>query len=645
MAAVDADVISDVPSKALAIRGPRRYDLVVTAIRDHQPAARHYSLAVLRFCLRTFPLDCLRGFAMWVRGWWRWMLLATATERAIAEGKASIGEDKRIAERKLRVMQSLIGGFFLAVAGALFWWLAPPLYHHVAILVVVLGWFATGHQWRRPGDATPDERPPGWDGTLEAVRRALVAAGVLKKGTKTTAGQGVWMEALPERVGVGTQLTIGLEPGVTWRHVLAKAEAVGSGLACDSDFMVVEKGDHDGQAKMWVPDHDPYAGRLPRFPLLDTDQWNSWEPAPFAVTPHGQVLDMSLIGSNYLGGGKPGSGKSFSARPVVAPFILDPTCRMFVFNGKGDAAWEPIRDLSVKYVRGARPEHVWEFHATLTTILEEMERRYDASTTSKVEEGGELAPWLLIADEVQEYLSSDIDTEFTARGKKKAPMGKVLDEMLTRLARLGRAAGIIVVMLSQRPDDTVMSLALRSMFGTRFCNRTMSAGTGEIILGVRPGPGTDASKVPTKYKGLGILVPDGEKVRIEGTPLCRPFFVSDDDWADLGKRGYQLRRDAGTAGYLRRTAADALPLPDLMAAILEDVADRHDDERVASRDLREALAPDMNDTVFGRQLRNWGCPSGRDSGNQGPRGPLVGDLRAAAQRIREGGPAEILKSA
>lgn len=645
---VDAEIVEDGRYRGAELALRPRIDIVGRVLPAVETARTHWAWKAVKFVLLALTKDVWQGLCFFHRVWWNWKILDTQTRRAAADKGTGVTEDRLQERRERRTVMSWIALFVLVVTSLAFWkwapapWWTQVQYAGVALLSLM---FLVGHQWRRPPELRDgDARQPGYDGSIESVRDGLREAGVLKKPTKTVKGQNVWFIKPPQRVGAGTQLQLRLDKGVAWTAILDNIGKVGSALDFDSTFAVVEKIGNDSDASLWMPDGDPFAAGPVPCPLLDEDQWDAWDAAPFALTPHGMNLDMSLIGSNFLGGGKPGAGKSFSARPVLAPYILDPEVRIFVANGKGDPAWEALKDLSAKYIRGAEDDQVWEFLEIVETLIEEMKRRYATITESKVTKGTGFAPWLFAIDEVQEYLGSTIATDLEARGKKKARLGLVIDDRLTTLARLARAAGLVIVMLTQRPDDTVMSLALRSMFGTRFANKVATDHNSKMILG-QSGPGKDASKLPAKYKGLGILVPDGETVSIEGTPMCRPYFISDDDWRTLGKRGYDLRRRSGTHGYLRLSEQDARPLPELLQAIVDRVEGMADDERVASTELRMELAPDMNPTAFGRQLGKWGCPSGRNAGNQGPRGPLVGDIRRVAQRIREGGPVEVLKSA
>lgn len=349
--------------------------------------------------------------------------------------------------------------------------------------------------------------------------------------------------------------------------------------------------------------------------------------------------------SNYLGGGLPGSGKSWTSRNVAAPFMLDPDARIFVANGKGCGAWKPLQNIAGEhYIMGCRVEAMERLARMLDMIIDEMDRRNvhaERKGASKVVPEDGFAPWLVIVDELQNYTGCSIPSEIK-RGSKTLTWGEVVTEKLVTIAKTARSSAIILALMTQKPGEKSLPTDLRDSIGTRFANRVGNATTSFQILGLTTKDGVDASTLPARHTGIGILVPDAELAgAVAGYPTLRPYTINDADWTRLGERAYALRRAAGTHGYLRLSEQDAAPLPDLLAAILRHVEGMTDEDRVPSRELWP-YAPGLNETRFGWQLRRWGAPTGRGKGNVGPSGPLVGDLRKVAQRIREGGPIEVL---
>jgi S-DNA-T family DNA segregation ATPase FtsK/SpoIIIE len=344
----------------------------------------------------------------------------------------------------------------------------------------------------------------------------------------------------------------------------------------------------------------------------------------------------------------------------VAPYILDPTARIFCANGKPDPAWDAISAVAVTFIRGRRDEEAWAVNAMLDQVVDEMNHRFlHDMTGSKVTEADGLPLTLVVIDELQNYTVNGTPTDETIRGRK-ATLGDLISHKLIDIVKNGRAAGYILALATQRPSDLSLPVELRSQIGTRFAVKVMDWQTSNMILGQNLSTqGYDASQIPSKYKGLGILVPDAEEettgLDLDEFPRVRSYLCDDHDFEMLCARGRELRLEAGTleghaAGETDTDPADeiedadvvASEIPEVLESIFDFVHGRDDKDRVAARDLRERFDPDSNDTKFGLQLRRWGCPSGRDGG-RGPSGPRVGDIRVAVERMRAGGPIEVAR--
>lgn len=649
---VDAEIVEETsprrrPGQPADVAVRPRIDLVGTVLRpavDAVTSRRHLAWRVVRFLAVALTLDVLRGIGTWARAWWRWKTLETQTVRAGTPGKGTGAVEDRLQDRRdKRTVQTALGLVALLVGLALFWWLAPVEYRRYAATVLVLALFASGHAWRPGAGAPDDERPPGYDGSIDSIRRAFLGAGLAKAATPTNPGKNVWFTpgTRPEPVGEGIQLQLDLAPGVTCQHVLAKKDELSSGLGVNGDYTLVKRGHHSGQVIIWFAPEDPYRHGPQRSPLMEVERWDCWKPAPFGRTPHGFEIPLTLMYSNYLGGGLPGSGKSWTGRAVAAPFLLDPDARTFVANGKGDGAWKPLQAICGDYyILGTREQAMQRTADMLDMIIDEMDRRNahaERKGTSKIVPEDGFPPWLVIVDELQFYTGCSIPSD-VKRGSKTLTWGEVVTDRLIILAKGARSSAIVLALMTQKPGEKSLPTDLRDSIGTRFANRVGNATTSMQILGLTTQDGVDASTLPAKHTGIGILKPDAELGnQVAGYPTLRPYTIDDRDWQWLGERGYALRREAGTHGYLRLSEEDAQPLPPLLEKILEHVEHLSDGDRVASRELRRQLEiADKDETKFGRQLRTWGCPSGQDRSGQ-PKGPKVGDIRTAAQRIREGG--------
>jgi DNA segregation ATPase FtsK/SpoIIIE, S-DNA-T family len=632
---------------------PGRYLPEAAALR------RRLAWATMRFLAVELGGAIFAGLRIWVRGWWRWMMLSDEREATILAGTFHQKAEKIRQARVSRFKQTLGMAVVLAVSGLTFWWLAPPEYTAALAVALLLGLFTTGYQWSQPRETViAAASQMGWSGSVDGIRQALVDAGLMRPD------QDVRVVGHPHRVGAGYLTVIDLPPGLTVEKVKAKRAEFASALAADSAFMSLEKAGHDGRLRLWVATDNPFKSGPKRSPLLDAPTWNVWQPAPFGDTPAGREVPLRLMYSNYLGGGKPRSGKTFSARTAVAPYILDPRPRIFCANGKGDAAWAAISQVAVEYINGRSNTSAEQVNAMLDRVIAEMDARFESMSGSRIVEADGLEPWAVIIDEVHLYTANSELTSERVRGKKDAPLGEVIAYKLTDIVKIGPAAGVILFLLTQKPGDTSIPADLRDQMGTRYANKVMTYQTSNQILGNLSPLGYDASRISSEHRGLGILVPDMDEDVLGGLdldeyPTVRPHLIDDTDFETLCGRGRELRLTAGTlegqaAGETAtgETAGEtagiedadvvASEIPEVLESIFDFVHGREDGERVASRDLRMRFDPDSNDTAFGLQLRRWGCPAGRDGG-RGPSGPRVGDIRAAVARMRGGGSIEVAR--
>ena len=619
-------------------------------------AVRRGAWATGHFVLLDLPAAIFAGLKTWVRAWWRWLMVSEDREAARLAGTWD-ARSKHIREISTRrVKQTAVMLVLLVIAGLTFYWLAPPEYVAAVCAMLLLGLFSTGYQWSRPREtvlATASHM--GWAGSVDGIRQALIDAGLMRPD------QDISPVGYPVKVGAGYLATVDLPRGLTVDKVKTKRSEFASALAVDSTFMSIEKGGHDGRLRLWVAVDDPFAGGPKRFPLLDVDQWDAFRAAPFGETPRGQMVPLRLLYSNWLGGGKPRSGKTFTGRVIIAPYVLDPSARIFVANGKGDPAWDALAQVAVVFIRGRSDDDAWRVNAMLDQVRAEMDDRFrNRMTGSRVTPEDGLELWSITIDELQNYTTSAVPTDELVHGKK-ATLGQLICFKLIDIVKNGPAAGIILKLLTQKPSDQSLPAELRDQVGTRFANKVMNYVVSNMILGNLSPLGYDASRISSKHRGLGLLVPDMDEDVMDGLdldeyPTVRPYFVDDPDWNALCARGRELRLEAGTleghaAGDLTDDEsyeddeieeADVVPseIPEVLESIFDFVHGREDRERVASRELWQRFNPDVTETAFVRQLVKWTGRRTEREGN-GPKGPRVGEIRAAVERMRGGGPIEV----
>jgi len=484
------------------------------------------------------------------------------------------------------------------------------------------------------------------------------------------------------RVGAGWAITVDLPATRKAADVVKNREALASALAVDEVQLLVERvrgnGGHAGRVAMWVADADPYATPPQRTPLLDVACWDAWRPVPFGRDARDRRITLPLVWTSLLVGAIPRQGKTFATRLATAGLILDPHTRLYVADFKAGKDWDAAAHIAHRFLSGDEPTHVLTLAAWLVELVTDVQSRYrrmrelDNTTCpeSKITPAMSRDPLLnmpitgIVIDEVQVPLEER--TPINVQGKM-IPAGQYIGELLTWLAKKGPAAGIVLILATQRPDTKTIPSALRAVLGSRFALRVMDWRDSNIILGEQMNTrGWDSSRLLPSHKGVGILRPDGDTTAGADVlaVMVRTDYMPNNDWTTLCERGRALRAAAGTlTGHAigaRSTPAldpttvahvitgnlttdDAPPtreLPEPLASVvtyLRTDLDNNEREFVPTAELADAL--EVEPTAFGRQMGELGCRPrpGRVIDENGTsrqaRGYLLTDIRAAIEQV------------
>ncbi len=245
---------------------------------------------------------------------------------------------------------------------------------------------------------------------------------------------------------------------------------------------------------------------------------NSPMAFPVGAGIEGEAILSDFCDSNtchILVAGTSGSGKSEWLKTLVASLVhrnppehlrlalVDP--KVLTFSSVADSVylWRPVAiDL------GSALE-------ILRDALSEMDRRYHllaeeglVSLHDRFQEGRTDVPFLiLVFDEFADLI-------LTGRNEKKE-----FEDNVARLAGKGRAAGIHLVLATQRPDRTVVTGLIKSNLPMKVCLRVANATNSQIVLGE---PGAES------LLGKGDLLCDLGRglVRAQSYFVPQPDFVA-----------------------------------------------------------------------------------------------------------------------
>jgi FtsK/SpoIIIE family len=275
---------------------------------------------------------------------------------------------------------------------------------------------------------------------------------------------------------------------------------------------------------------DPLAAGTVPWPSAGVERLSLWEPVPVGVDELGDTVSIALPERNVLLGGEPGAGKSAALSLLVATAALDPTCKLWLLDGKlvELSAWAPCAE------RLAGPD-VGDAIALLRAVRADMEGRYRellARGARKITLGDGLALHLVVCDELAFYLAAE-------DRKQRTEFAELLRDLVAR----GRAAGIIVCAATQKPASDVVPSALRDLFGFRLALRCNTPQASDTILGQGwASAGYSAATIAPGQRGVGYLLAD------DGLPgRIRAYHLADGQITRIAERASALRADAWLA--------------------------------------------------------------------------------------------------
>jgi S-DNA-T family DNA segregation ATPase FtsK/SpoIIIE len=640
-------------------------------------ALKDLAVAILRSPWRYLGA-VVRGLVAAARWWRRWVTVREFREAAELSEKLA---DKFIEIRALTLFRWKVTSAAIAVSG-LGLLIADLVYGRRALWITaglisaalaILGRRNDGSPGRKAVLAGP--RTLTWTMDPQVLVDAFRDAKLIGKD------ETLRLVERATRQGEGWAITVDLPATRKATDVIKNREALASALAVDEVQLIVERvrgnGGHAGRVSMWVADSDPYAAPPLRTPLLDVARWDAWRAIPFGRDARNRLVTLALVWTSLLIGAIPRQGKTFAARLAAAGLILDPHTRLYVADFKAGKDWDAAAQVAHRFLAGDESEHVLVLIDWLIELIGEVQGRYrrmrelddvtcpESKLTPQMSRDPSLDMPItaIVIDEVQVPLQDRTPVKIDG---KKLTAGEYVGELLTWLAKKGPAAGIVLILATQRPDSKTIPSGLRAVLGSRFALRVMDWRDSNIVLGEQMNTrGYDSSRLLASHKGVGILRPDGEtEAGADVLALTvRTFYMPNEDWQTICRRGTALREAADTltghaAGHdaapvLDHAAvakaigsataapiepADEIELPEPLASVVDYLADDLDEDGrdfVPSSELAEALRMDTTD--LGRQMGELGCRSTREriptehGTVRQVRGYLLADIRAAIQ--------------
>jgi S-DNA-T family DNA segregation ATPase FtsK/SpoIIIE len=262
----------------------------------------------------------------------------------------------------------------------------------------------------------------------------------------------------------------------------------------------------------------------PVFPL------SMFDPVHLGMDENGEQVHVDLAERNMLIGGEPGAGKSSGMNLIVAHGALSADCNLILIDGKLTelGLWRGCADTFI----GPSIKDAIEAFEDFQNTMNNRYRKLLATGRRKITKGDGEPIYLIPIDEYA-YFSATIGTK---QEREKFAM-------LTRdLVARGRAAGVIVILATQRPSHQVIDPSMRDLFGYRWAFRCTTDSSSDVVLGAGwASEGFTAADIDPLARGVGWLLSEsGEPRRIKAA------YLSDDEIKHLAAYAAQLRagRDA-----------------------------------------------------------------------------------------------------
>lgn len=301
-----------------------------------------------------------------------------------------------------------------------------------------------------------------------------------------------------------------IKPGkaVDPRRLSEKADVLKLALTLDQD-QNIRFGNHQGYVTIDVP-----KSQADRYFVDAIDMWKRWNrpgselAAPLGEDGYGQIIDLNFSSSNsphLLIGGTTGSGKSEALNTILDGLIhyySPDELRLMLVDPKGTELSQ-YEDSS--YLEGAIGWDDSDALALLESAVKEMQRRYEKlkeqKTRSLPEYNAKVAPnqripwWVVVLDEYADLTS-------------EKEMKKQIEAYLKRLAQKARAAGIHVIIATQKPSAEVISTNLRSNLPAQLALRVKSATESRVII-------DETGAETLNGKGDALIKAEGKLTRVQ----------------------------------------------------------------------------------------------------------------------------------
>ena len=250
-----------------------------------------------------------------------------------------------------------------------------------------------------------------------------------------------------------------------------------------------------------------------------------FDPVHLGRDEYGQPVYVDLAERNVLLGGEPGAGKSSGLNLITAHGALSHDCKLILVDGKQVelGLWRACAD---KFIGPSITDAIAAFEAFQATMNDRYDMLTAAGRRKITREDGEHV-YLIVIDEYA-YFSATVGS----KGDREKFAGLTRD-----LVARGRAAGVIIILATQRPSHQVIDPSMRDLFGYRWAFRCTTDSSSDTVLGQGwASEGYTAADIDPLARGVGWLLSE------TGVPRrIKAAYLDDDTIKYLARYAARLR--------------------------------------------------------------------------------------------------------
>ncbi|CAH1194667.1 hypothetical protein PAECIP111892_01793 [Paenibacillus auburnensis] len=262
----------------------------------------------------------------------------------------------------------------------------------------------------------------------------------------------------------GKRLLVGLPVGLSSQKVIDQKQALAEALRVDPNDVEIRY--NDGLII------DIFTAEMPaEVPYSQPPERESYRVL-IGITRRGELRYYDFDGPypHLLIGGISGGGKSVMLRAIITTLVTGPAPDMYLCDLKGGVELDIFRKLAS--VKGFATT-LQDVRTVLASVECEMLRRYEVMAANGSQKwAGKKA--IFVVDELADFKTRAGDPDSKLKGEIKS--------ILTRLSAKGRAAGVLILLATQRPSADIIDGLIKTNIAASICFRTRDGTQSRIIL-------------------------------------------------------------------------------------------------------------------------------------------------------------------